>query len=46
MAATLRWKGYSRLGKGLVIGGVFFASLVVAGIFFLALMFSAATEFG
>ena len=45
-AAILQMKGYSRLGKGLAIGGAVFASLILVGIFFLALMFSAATEFG
>jgi hypothetical protein len=46
MAALLRWKGYARLGEGLVIGGVVFSTLIIVGAFFLALMFSAATEFG
>ena len=46
IAGILGWKGYTRLGKGLAIGGVVFSTLILLGIFFLALMFSAATEFG
>lgn len=32
IAAILRRKGYTRLGKGLAIGGVVFASLILVGI--------------
>ena len=46
MAAILGWKGYTRLGKGLAIGGAVFSTLILLGVLFLALMFSAATEFG
>jgi hypothetical protein len=46
IAVILRWKGYTRLGKGLAIGGVVLSTLIIIGTIFFALMFGASTEFG
>jgi hypothetical protein len=42
--AILAWKNYSKLGKGLAVGGAFFSTIIVVGVLFLALQFSIATE--
>jgi len=46
IALVFRWKHYTRLGKGLVLGGAILSTLIIVGIIFLALMLNAATEFG
>ena len=44
VAALLGWMGYTRLGRGLAIGGAVFSTLIVVGIVLLAFVTSLMAE--